>query len=121
MGSNWSGCFGKYAVNAIDRLLLLADYWDRTRQVGHTSVMMNGVLSTRDCIVIAANRMEGRAVEEAGRLAAGEARRLKNMITVNDLTSRRLAGHNAPLIVDHHAMSIMIRNAVAEMKLANAT
>ena len=100
-------------MTAIERLLFLADYWDSNRQAGHTSAMMLGARNVPDVVVVVAMQAARQAVLGVGcdRSAGPPAIRTETPATLN-----RLSGQHAPLVVDHYAMSRMIREAVDEMR-----
>lgn len=101
-------------MNALERLAALADYWESNRQVGHTSATMLGARNVPDTIVVVANDMNRQIVECVG--IHGDQPKRQKTITIARLSHETLAGQRAPLVVDHHAMTVMIRDALREIQ-----
>lgn len=88
---------------ARERLLAVVDYWNSNRQVGHTSLMVNGLSDTKAILVVT-------TMHEADRFRGPLGLRV---ITIHQLPES-IKGQELPLVVDHHAMSVMIRDALSE-------
>lgn len=73
---------------AIDKLIALAEYWDGTRQVGHTSAMMCGARSVPNAMVIIAVEAERTMIESVGI----DIPKRQQCITVANLGRDTLAG-----------------------------
>jgi hypothetical protein len=103
-------------MTSMDKLLFLASYWDKNRQVGHTTAILNGVRDTPDSVVITATEHEHKMMQSVGLRKSTPTHILPHVITVSIDRLDSLMRQNGPLVVDHHAMSVMIKDAVREMR-----
>jgi hypothetical protein len=92
-------------------LLALADYWQRNRQVGHTTAMVAGAGNVDPVIVVCANEHNKMALEAV--LDKSSATSKPRMMALGELD--RIRGLTAPLVVDHHALVALIGGVHEEM------
>lgn len=87
-----------------DQLETLARYFNLTRQVGHTTAMLEGAKNV-DCMVVAHNQQWADELKHMGARDAISLWSLKH----------RLMGIEAPLLLDNAAMFEICSGALAEI------
>jgi hypothetical protein len=91
-------------------LLALAEYWRTNRQVGHTTAMMAGAGNV-DAIVVCANEHNKDAIRA---VADRTCSRMPTLVSVGEVARLRTA--HAPLVVDHHALVVLIEGVHKEIE-----
>jgi len=97
-------------MNAKKELITLGNYFIATRQVGHTTAMMEGAKNT-SCLILTSNQM---GVD-----------RLKTFKPKGDVISiqnveQDLRGRNQPLLLDNEAVVTVISHALEEIRRLEA-
>lgn len=97
----------------------IIDYWGFGRARGHTHAMVHGLFSDEatDCIVIMGNHSQKKMLERE--LREKGCKRKHKLMVISD-TADKLMGLSLPLIVDHYAMAILVKDDIDRlMKMAN--
>lgn len=80
------------------------NYYISTRQVGHTTTMLNGAKSNSDSLVVVANEIMGRYIRE---------NHDSNYITYCNINN--LKGRNAPIVFDNAALHMIFSDVLIEL------
>jgi chemotaxis protein CheY-P-specific phosphatase CheC len=93
-------------MNIKEKLKQLAHYYDVTRQVGHTTLMLEGAKNTKDCIVVTHNQVMGESVQQMAN---------QKVKTVSLSSPNLLRGFKKPIVFDNCALYVLFLESVREM------
>lgn len=99
--------------SAKDTLQVLLDHYEATRQVGHTTTMLNGARGI-DCHVLVGNYAQGEQIQNLAKKSK-RARKF-TAVTMHDLQWGKLRGTKKPLIIDNGALYGILQDAVRTIK-----
>jgi hypothetical protein len=92
----------------------IGDYWNSNRRVGHTTAMMQGVGQSGGVIVVVADQRQAQDIKKEFGTSA-------MFVSLGALESPMdLAGRRFALVMDHHAMAILLAGMIATVKLAQS-
>ena len=94
-----------------ERLMMLKLYLDTRRGVGHTYAQVKGIENIPNTVVVVTHPHEARHIENLAR------KRIK-YITWDNLDLTLLRGQDVPLVVDNHALSQIIGDALDLLRQA---
>ncbi len=83
----------------------LVVYFQSRRGVGHTWAMLHGALASKDCIVVASDKRQQQEFNLEGVPRS-------RIIPLSELSC--LHGESAPVVIDHHALVMMLGDLVRE-------
>lgn len=93
-------------MNIKEKLLDLKTYYETTRQVGHTTKMINGAKSGK-CLVLTHNMQMEKHIKNMCKN--------KEMIIVSLKSRNFIRGFNLPLLIDNAAMYELICDTLKEL------
>jgi hypothetical protein len=93
-------------MNATETLI---QYLDATRQSGHTHLMMNGVISSKKCVILVHNMDMAKNLKERWDLGKGAV-----FVSLNNLDALR--GLKLPLAIDNAALHTLFFNSLSEVE-----
>ena len=97
-------------MKTLERLQILQHYIDSNRQVGHTHAMLHGVLRD-DAIVLSANSAHGVYLSKLIKASGGKKRKIVSWHSMGGLR-----GDSKPLAIDNGTMSVILGDAIDEIK-----
>lgn len=104
----------------IHRLKLIADYPRWTVQAGHTTAMLFGAMHSKDARIVVVDNGHANSLASLALKYSGDketARRCQRQcVTLAELTEGTSRAHGAPFLIDHEALSVVIDEALHEMR-----
>jgi hypothetical protein len=91
---------------AFTQLSILLTYWQSTRQIGHTTLMLTGVVNEPRGLLLVANQDQKKYLSKSVNK--------DQMITIHEL--QELRGVRKPLVVDHFALRVMLNDVLEKLQ-----
>jgi hypothetical protein len=88
-----------------EKLEILRDYYDKTRGIGHTTLMKKGTDNVKDKLILGFNK---ESCEELGY-------KYDESISWHNLNYANLLGQNKPLVIDNGAMCLILNETLEEI------
>jgi hypothetical protein len=108
-------------MHAQETLLALygvRNYYDRNRQVGHTTAMLNGALARPETIVVVHDGQHDRAMQLNAKVSHPAGSPQGHRIPIKTVTLAQLAepsklhSQSAPMVFDHYALRNLVSDAI---------
>ena len=91
----------------------LESFWLGRRGVGHTTAMVKGANNSKEgTIVVGATLNILKGLQSSGDLEGCR------LMSLGQIANGSLRGHEAPLVLDHHALRVLLQGLINELEKA---
>ena len=101
----------------LELLQQLSHHTQWHRQRGHTTALLQGALATTEAMVLVSDQQQGQYIRGlAEEITQGRLGLRPDRILTLPNAAERLMGTHRPLLIDHHALEVLLEGALREMR-----